>query len=159
MSSARRRAEHRPVMVRGPVPRWYRRLAWLGVAISLVAGCKVVPPKPPSLVDDLRRVEQTVINLPTPPPPAQAPGSLWTDYGIGMALFRDTRAFRVNDLVTIRLAENDTGRNQADTDLARTSTADIGVTSALGLEKANPTAGKLQPQQLPVDQRSIELHR
>lgn len=96
----------------------------------------------PSMMEDLRSLDQHLIDLPTMQPRGSSAGSIWSDSGMGVALFRDTRAFRANDLVTIRLTESDSGRNSADTELDRNSNANVGVTSALGLEQTNPVTGR-----------------
>ena len=61
-------------------------------------------------------------------------GSLWTDGGPGAALVRDTRAFRVNDLVTVVLRESSSGSNEASTELARESENLYTAALAFGLD-------------------------
>ena len=82
--------------------------------------------------------------LPAPPPryvyqssPAEevkspVPGnnSLWRDTA---SLYEDIKARRLNDLITINVVENISGSGTADTSAGRSSTADMGIDSLLGL--------------------------
>jgi len=101
-------------------------------------GCFPVHAPNPTVASDLLALREDIDVLPAFPTPAPASGSLWTDAGPGAALMRDTRAFRVNDLVTIRVDESDLGANSSNTDLTRSSTAAVGAPVVFGLE--NPAA-------------------
>jgi flagellar L-ring protein precursor FlgH len=90
----------------------------------------------------MQKLEHDLDYLPPVPRPARASGSIWTDGGPGAAMARDTRAFRVNDLVTIKLNERSSGSNQSDTNLERSSENDFGASVFLGLEDPNPTIGQ-----------------
>lgn len=85
-----------------------------------------------------------------PPPKAptdqRAPttGSLWRDGEIGGGLFVDARAFRVNDIVIVDVAEVADAERMADTDLERRGQV------ALGLG-AVPIIGPLVPGATSVD--------
>jgi len=90
-------------------------------AAMLLAGCAMtptLPPAPPKYV-----------------PPRESPGesrtsnSLWSDGG---SLVEDVKARRVNDLLTILVAENISGAGAADTNTGRKSSLDAGVTSFFG---------------------------
>jgi flagellar L-ring protein FlgH len=119
------------------------RSGWvLAFALSISTGCAVLHQRPgPSLKTDLSRVESDLEVLPPFPIPAVSSGSLWTDGGPGATLFRDTRAFRSNDLVTIAVKESSLGTNQSTTDLNRKAQADIGAPVAFGIEKPSAATG------------------
>ncbi len=127
-------------MRHGPNPT--TALFALAAAASLAACTPLNRSPEPTLVTDLNQLEETIDLLPSFPEPLPASGSLWSEAGPGMALVRDTRAFRVNDLVTIRLTEQDSGTNSSGTDLERSSEADFGVGTALGFEQTNPVPGR-----------------
>lgn len=96
----------------------------------------------PTLEQDIGRLGRDLDVLPPVPVPAPSSGSLWTDAGPGAALVRDTRAFRVNDLLTIRVVESALGTHEASTDLDRTSEADFGAPIVFGLEKPGRGPGQ-----------------
>jgi len=56
--------------------------------------------------------------------------SLWND---SANIFEDTKARRLNDLVTIRIVENLSGSGKADTDTSRDSSADFDATEIFGM--------------------------
>jgi flagellar L-ring protein precursor FlgH len=119
------------------------RLAKVLLAAALATihiGCAALTRAPsPTVAADLDKLREEMDVLPPFPEPAPASGSLWTDAGPGAALVRDTRAFRVNDLVRIRVDESDLGANSSNTDLTRSSAAEVGAPIVFGLE--DPTAG------------------
>ncbi len=107
-----------------------RRLFTLLVVAALCSGCGVMKRKMtlgPSVDKDLQNLESQLDVLPPFPMPAKASGSLWTDAGPGAAMNRDTRAYRVNDLVTISVQESSTGTNAANTALDRSSNLGVGA--------------------------------
>lgn len=112
------------------------------VLATIHLGCALHHTATPTVTNDLDKLRGDMDILPPFPTPAPASGSLWTDAGPGAALVRDTRAFRVNDLVRIRVDESDLGANSSNTDLNRTSTADIGAPIAFGLENPGAVAGE-----------------
>ncbi len=65
---------------------------------------------------------------------AAAPGSLWQDGNAG-TLFTDARAFRVHDLVVIKVEEIADAKRSSDTDLTRQSQNSGGISATL---KAKP---------------------
>ena len=81
-------------------------------------------------------------NLPPPPPKYVQPmeenivqrtnNSLWND---SANIFEDTKARRLNDLVTISIVENLTGSGTADTNTSRDSSADYDLTKLFGMNK------------------------
>jgi flagellar L-ring protein precursor FlgH len=119
------------------------------VISALAPGCMGVRRTPhPKLSEDVDRLMNDVDVLPPFPVPAAASGSLWTDGGPGAALARDARAFRTNDLLTIRLDERSLGTNESNTDLARRSEASVGAGVAFGLEDATPSTGSFNLNQV-----------
>lgn len=128
-----------------------RLAALLGLValLALASGCGATArTKPPTLAEDLDRLRGDLDVLPPIEVPAPASGSIWTDAGPGAALTRDTRAYRLNDLVTIDLEERSVGRNESETDLTRESDSDFSVPVAFGLEKATTTPGKFNLNQV-----------
>jgi len=76
--------------------------------------------------------ELTPIQLDAPEPANRAPGSLF-DQG-GANLISDSRAYRNNDIVIIRIAESMSATNSADTDIERTTANSFKVPNLFGAE-------------------------
>ena len=107
--------------------------------IAATTGCAALRAAgPPSLEKDRQTIEADLDLMPPFPVPVLTTGSLWSDSGPGAALLRDARAYRLNDLVRIRLAEASLGSNGSSTSLNRTSSAAFGAPVVGGLE--NPDA-------------------
>jgi flagellar L-ring protein precursor FlgH len=68
-------------------------------------------------------------------PPQSSEGSLWVAQGANANLFRDFKARRVNDIVTIMVSETTSANATADAANSKDSTANIGMNSFFGLEK------------------------
>jgi flagellar L-ring protein precursor FlgH len=115
-----------------------RSLALTALA-CLAAGCALRGGHGPSLAADVNRLAESLDVLPAFPEPPAARGSLWTDAGPGAALVRDTRAYRINDLLRIRVQESSLGSNESSTTLDRSSAASFGASPVFGLE--DPAAG------------------
>jgi flagellar L-ring protein precursor FlgH len=115
-----------------------------GLALLCLAatGCAARRGHSPSLAADIERLEESLDVLPAFPEPPAAKGSLWTDAGPGAALVRDTRAYRVNDLLRIRVQESSLGANESSTALDRSSQASFGAPVAFGLEDPNAAPGE-----------------
>jgi flagellar L-ring protein precursor FlgH len=79
-----------------------------------------LPPPPPKYVYNDATVQPSSIN------------SLWHN---GVSLFEDNKAKRINDLVTVRVIENISGSNKADTSTSRDSSADYGISDFLGMNR------------------------
>jgi flagellar L-ring protein precursor FlgH len=120
------------------------KIAGLLLAVLLAAtGCAARgSAAQPKMSQDMKALGADLDVLPPFPQPAPASGSLWTDGGPGAAMMRDPRAFRVNDMLTIRVAERSLGSNEAATELSRSSQNEFGAGVAFGLEDANPQAGR-----------------
>jgi flagellar L-ring protein FlgH len=116
----------------------------LGCALLALcgAGCSMHRGPSPSLAADIERLGSSLDVLPAFPEPPAAKGSLWTDAGPGAALVRDTRAYRINDLLRIRVQESSLGSNTSSTALDRSSKADFGAPTVFGLEKPTAAAGE-----------------
>jgi flagellar L-ring protein precursor FlgH len=121
-----------------------RPLSALGMILIVASpGCALIRRAgPPSLADDVAKLDRAVSELPAAPAPASPSGSLWSDAGPGAALVRDTRAFRVNDLLTIRVNEASNGESEASTGLSRKANVKLGAKTALGLENPNAQPGR-----------------
>lgn len=102
----------------------------LGV-LSLTFGC--------AEVDYLRR--KTAKTVPPRarfvqvPPEKTAEGSLWRTRTDVAFLFTDVKAFRVNDLVTVRVVESSGASREATTKTGRTSTLAASLKAFFGAEK------------------------
>jgi len=76
--------------------------------------------------------------VPTPSPTTHQSGSIWV--AGARAFFKDQRASRVGDLVTISVALNDSAVMANETQGARNDTDNVAMTNMLGLEKVLPKA-------------------
>lgn len=79
-----------------------------------------LPPSPPRYV-----YHETIM-------PQPSTNSLWNN---GASLFEDNKAKRVNDLVTVRVIENISGSNKADTSTSRDSSADYALNDFFGMNR------------------------
>lgn len=90
-------------------------------ALIIFSGCTTIhelPPQPPKYV-----YREEV-------PARPSANSLWSDRA---GLFEDTKARRLNDLVTIKVVENITGSGKADTSTGRKSELDAGLADLFGM--------------------------
>lgn len=116
---------------------------WLMLAVALcaapaAAGQKAAP-KPSDNYDELVARYLEVARRQAAAPPTEP--AAWMN-----TLMGDLRARRVNDLVTVRVAESIAASGTADSSLSKSSGAGIGVSSLFGLEKKVPadvTPGEL----------------
>jgi flagellar L-ring protein precursor FlgH len=106
----------------------------------VVAGCgpaHIAPYEP----------KKRAFDLPPSTPVDEKPsteGSLWKDGQLAGGLFVDARAFRVNDVVVVRVEEVADAERSADTGVQRKSSASLGV-------NAVPIIGPLIPTGMTVD--------
>jgi flagellar L-ring protein precursor FlgH len=108
----------------------------LALSVVVLSGCAAqrhIIKSTPTLDQDLRAVESDLDLLPPFPMAKTGSGSLWSDAGMGAALTRDHRAYRVNDLLTIVVAESSSGSNAASTDVSRASKSDFKAPFVFGL--------------------------
>jgi flagellar L-ring protein precursor FlgH len=111
-------------------------LAWLALACALApawaaASKKPKPPEPSAL-------ERYVAEA-TAAAGANndaTPGSLWSSSALFADLARDLRASRVNDTVTVLVAENASAVSSGNVQTARTSSAKASITALGGMTKA-----------------------
>ena len=61
-------------------------------------------------------------------------GSLWREDGLFSDMFKDAKARKVGDIVTIRILETSSATNQANTKTGRTSSLEAGIDTLFGLE-------------------------
>lgn len=100
-----------------------------------------------STMSCLRKHAVTTFPDPQPMPldiykdePAQrAPGSLYDTRGGNAALISDARAYRLNDIVIIRIAENMSATNSADTTGERETTHSLKLPSVFGADLSSLT--------------------
>jgi len=116
---------------------------------ALALGCVLTPawaaakkkPKPPEPSALERYVEQA--NAAARAANDASPGSLWSSGALFTDLARDLRASRVNDMVTVLVAENASAVSSGDVQTARTSSAKSSVTSLAGATKATGALANL----------------
>jgi flagellar L-ring protein precursor FlgH len=70
------------------------------------------------------------------PPQKQPEGSLWRSQSDSAFLFTDLKAFRVNDLLTVRIVEESKASREATTKTGRTSTISASMKALFGAEQA-----------------------
>jgi flagellar L-ring protein precursor FlgH len=61
-------------------------------------------------------------------------GSLWREDGLFSDMFKDAKAWKVGDIVTIRIMESSSATNKANTKTGRTSSLEAGIDTLFGLE-------------------------
>lgn len=61
-------------------------------------------------------------------------GSLWRENGLLSDMFKDPKAWKVGDIVTIRILETSSATNQANTKTGRASSLQAGIDTLFGLE-------------------------
>ena len=84
--------------------------------------------------------------MPTPQPASYNPNSLWRNGS--RAFFKDQRAARVGDLLTITVNFTDKANIANETQRSRTNTEDSGITDFLGSKLLGGTASKALPGRL-----------
>jgi flagellar L-ring protein precursor FlgH len=106
-----------------------RRFVLLIVIVTASAGCAApIGPKIDTSVTKERKYKEGKYETGLEPITS---GSLWPDNGRG--LFADFRAFRVGDLVTVRLDESSKAAGDSSTQLERESHESLGVPNFMGL--------------------------
>ena len=61
-------------------------------------------------------------------------GSLWRENGLFSDMFKDAKAWKVGDIVTIRILESSSATNKANTKTGRASSLEAGIDTLFGLE-------------------------
>ena len=91
--------------------------------------------------------KQRPVPVPETNPDAEegGPGSLWTDSRPTSTLFSDSRALRVNDIVTVKVTEIANAQRSAETDLSRQSSIAAAYSALLSAAAtATPKGAQLQ---------------
>lgn len=115
----------------------------------LAVACTVAPawtaakkkPKPPEPSALERYVEQATAAARAPND--ASPGSLWSSAALLTDLASDLRASRLNDTVTVLVAENASAVSSGNVQTARTSSAKASVTALAGATKATGALANL----------------
>ena len=110
----------------------------LAGAALLLAGCAASP------TDKMALQKLEPLSIPAQPQPMNAHpanGAIWQD-GTNVALFEDSRAHRVGDLITILIAENANASKSTNTTIAKSDTVSAGLSSLFGVQ---PTLGQYSP--------------
>ncbi|WP_422447159.1 MULTISPECIES: flagellar basal body L-ring protein FlgH [unclassified Endozoicomonas] len=105
---------------------------WLiAVLVIGLPGCQVVLPhnQPLNNADD--EDTEPVLTRAPEPPPAPAPGSLYT-YATSMRLFDDLKAYRPGDILTVMLQEKTFSSKKANTSLDKNASATIAPPTVFG---------------------------
>ena len=111
-----------------PGPRARNLGAALLAAALLLGGCAATPS------DKMALRPLKPLRIPAQPQPMNAHaanGAIW-QRGTNVALFQDTRAHRVGDLITILIAENANASKSTNTTIAKSDTISAGLTSLFG---------------------------
>ena len=98
---------------------------------------KIHPPPPPSAVDQYVREAESRATVEGA---ATTAGSTWASYSAFTDLTRDLRASRVDDVVTVIVAESASAVTSGGTQTARKSSATAGITGFPGIKSAAATA-------------------
>ncbi|MBA4373168.1 MAG: hypothetical protein C0402_09950 [Thermodesulfovibrio sp.] len=109
--------------VKGQGPGFTCSLQLAACSLTLAAifsGCATAPPLPPHPPKYVYKEEKA---------PPVSTNSLWTDRA---SLYEDTKARRLNDIVTINVVENITGSGTADTNTSKDTSLDASVTNFFG---------------------------
>lgn len=112
-------------------------LAVLALALAL-AGCAASP------TDKMALQKLEPLKIPAEPQPmnAHAPnGAIWQD-NTNVALFEDSRAHRVGDLITILIAENANASKATNTTIGKSDSLTAGISSLFG---SKPNLGSYTP--------------
>ncbi len=110
----------------------------LTAAALLLAGCAASP------TDKMALQKLEPLSIPAQPQSMNAHpanGAIWQD-GTNVALFEDSRAHRVGDLITILIAENANASKSTNTTIAKSDTVSAGLSSLFGVQ---PTLGAYSP--------------
>jgi len=103
----------------------------LGAMLALPAGPALAQVPPPPKRDDYEQVLERYLQAARATP--ATPDTAWA-----AGLFGDLRARRVNDLVTVRVAENISASGSADSALDKKSNGSASVTNLFGAENKFP---------------------
>lgn len=107
-------------------------------ADGIVTGIKkkINPPPPPSAVDQYVHAAETRATVEGA---ATTAGSTWAAYSVMTDLTRDLRASRVDDVVTVIVAESASAVTTGGTQTARKSSANSSITGLFGIKSIGAT--------------------
>lgn len=118
------------------------RLASLGIAFLALAGCSALDrlanigesPKTTDIQSPTASSSYRPVSMPMPPPMTaeRQPASLWAAGSRGF--FKDQRAGRVGDILTVLIAIDDKGEIENTTTRSRTNSDNMGLNSLFGLQ-------------------------
>ncbi len=105
------------------------RVLLAALACALLGACASYP-------DRLGRASETLQPLPIPATPEAfdahpANGAIWQS-GTNVALFEDTRAHRVGDLITVQIQENANATKSTNTSISKTDSVSGGISALFG---------------------------
>src|SRR5580704_10070943 len=108
------------------------------VCLSIPAGAAAKDKKTTPKAPEPTALERYVAEAETAARAANdsSPGSLWSSSALLTDLARDERASRVNDLITVLVAENASAVSSGDVQSSRTSSAKSSIAALAGVTKA-----------------------
>jgi flagellar L-ring protein FlgH len=107
-----------------------------GAAFSSIIPGKKDQPKPSALDQYVKDAETRA----TEEGAAMTPGSAWSGYSSMMDLTRDPRASRVDDVVTVIVAESASANTTGNTQTSRKSSTNSSITGLPGIKSAGATS-------------------
>ena len=123
---------------------YWKRFATLWVGLFLLSSCAGAPFKDEPQAPVMQPLSQHALpssSLKRIDPAAR--GGLWQEQ-TSPCLFRDLRAYRVGDLVTVNIVETSKATKKANTKTARQSSIDAGISNLLGYEGRFPFPSEFQ---------------
>ncbi|HET56916.1 MAG TPA: flagellar basal body L-ring protein FlgH [Deltaproteobacteria bacterium] len=103
-------------------------------AMIVFSGCATRP--------DTVSKGETVLPPPQPPPQEAAPGSIWPGERRANALFADSTAKFVGDVITVIIEEQSSGQNRADAATSRKTNHSAGIGGMTRIYPENPARDK-----------------
>ncbi len=125
-----------PVRGRGLAMLLILLLPGCGVMTELSNTGRAPPLTPITNPTDAKNYQPVSMPMPTLPEAPQSPDSLWQSNA--RAFFKDQRASRVGDILTVLVAINDDANLKNNTAAARTGTSAFGFANFFGLENVVP---------------------
>jgi flagellar L-ring protein precursor FlgH len=107
-----------------------------GVMTELANTGRAPPLTPITNPTDAKNYQPVSMPMPAPPEAPQSPDSLWQSNA--RAFFKDQRASRVGDILTVLVSINDDANLKNNTSAARTGTSSFGFANFFGLENVVP---------------------
>ena len=114
-------------------PNWMRFTIAL-LLLAVLAGCAATKQTLPPVAEKEPLKQKRLTETLLPPPPQDFKGSLYRAGSMFDDLFMDTKARRVGDIVTVKIAESSKATNSADTKTGRASSLEAGIDTLFTLE-------------------------